>query len=65
MHVYRRNKVPVVFSAYFDENKQYMIMILDRNKTFIPTLCILGLEKEPLNIKGVNYGMIYQIILKV
>jgi len=27
------------------KTKQYMIMILDRNKTFIPTLCILSLEK--------------------
>jgi len=28
------------------KTKQYMIMIHDRNKTFIPTPCILNLEKE-------------------
>ena len=47
------------------KTKQYMIMILHRNKTFIPTPCILSLEKQLLNIKGVNYGMIQQMILKV
>jgi len=47
------------------KTKQYLIIILDRNKTFLPTSCILNLEKELLNIKGVNYGMIYQMILKV
>ena len=47
------------------KTKQYMIMILDRDKTFIPTPYILSLEKELLNIKGVNYGMIYQMISKI
>ena len=34
------------------KTKRYMIMILDRNKTFIPTLCILDLEKRAIKHKG-------------
>ena len=40
----------------------YMLNTTDsatRLSSFIPTECILSLEKELLNIKGVNYGMIY------
>jgi len=56
-YVYRRNKLSVVFSAFLMKTKQYMIMILDTNKTFIPTPCILSLEKTATKYKG--NGMIY------
>jgi len=65
MHVYRRNKLPVVFSAYFDENKTIHDHDTRQKQDFHTYSVHSGFgKKELLNTKGVNYGMIYQIILK-
>ena len=64
-YVYRRNKLPVVFSAYFDENKTIHDYDTRQKQDFYTYSVHSEFGKRVIKYKGVNYGMIYQIILKV
>ena len=64
-YVYHRNKLPVVFSAYFDENKTIHDYDTRQKQDFYTYSVHSEFGKSVIKYEEVNYGMIYQIILKV
>jgi len=63
-YVYHRNKLPVIFSTYFEENKVGLIHKYNTRQKDM-TLCdeVRHCEKK-YKIQGYHYGMIYQLNLK-
>jgi len=64
-YVHRRNKLPVVFSAYFDENKTLHDHDTRQKQDFHTYSTHSEFGERAIKHKGVNYGMIYQMILKI
>jgi len=65
-YVHHRNELPVIFSAYFEE-KQCINHHDTRHNIkmiFIPILYILNLVKGASNIRALNFGILYLMILK-
>jgi len=63
-YVHHRNELPVIFSTYFEE-KQFIHHHNTRHEhDFYTHLYILNLVKGASNIRVVNFGTIYQLILK-
>ena len=54
MHVYRRNKLPVVFSAYFDENKAIHDYDTGQKQDFYTYSVHSEFGKVLLNMMGVT-----------
>jgi len=63
MHKYV-HQLPPVFSAYFDENNLIHHYNTRKKMTFILMVFNLKLERGPLTLKAVNFGITCQQILK-
>jgi len=65
-YVYNKDKLSSVFSNYVEENRVYFIVTIhDKKITFTLTLSYLILVKSQLNIKVLNYGLLYLQMLKI
>jgi len=59
-YVYNKDKLPRVFSNYFEENSLFNCYDNTRQKDHFHTYTVLSdLGKSQLNIKVLNYGMLY------